>query len=420
MDKNNQSPDPLTLCVLHFADHNGRVQIIFPRHRILDIGQVSKITNRHFKPIYPVSPQNQDRFNLSRQTIVDSYIFNYDTARVLSPYGEDYVELETKEIQKSFAGPLNYFEPISINTEQVPKIVKDHRQDEEQMKLALGRFQSIRIKQRLHETLEMPALSNSAQRIIQLSTKDKADAEELCDIISLDPSLAAQVMAWASSPYYGTRNDVSSIKDAIVRVVGYDLVLNLSLGLSLSNCVSPPKHGPRPYQDFWLNAVSQAFLMECLAREMPTSNSHFIGHAYLVGLLHNFGYLVMGTVLSPYFNLLSRSQEANRHQPTELIEMHTLHFTQEQIASWQLQHWGLPEDVCLAIRYSKDQAYQGEHEQLARLMFVAQTLYKGETITEEQLKPLGLEQERVQACYHQLMTSKTLLRQLAKLIKKPS
>lgn len=420
MDDNNQSPELQHLRVLHFSDHNGRIQIIFPRHRILDIGQVSKITHRHFRPVYPVSIQDQDRYSLTRQTIIDSYIFNDEKALILSPDSEDYVEIESQTLQQDFAGPLNYFDDISIDASQVPQVVNDHRQDEEQMKQALSRFQSIRIKQRLHETLEMPALSNSAQRIIRLSTKDKADAEELCDIISLDPSLAAQVMAWASSPYYGTRNEVSSIKEAIVRVVGYDLVLNLSLGLSLSNTVTPPKHGPRPYQDFWLDAVSHAFLMESLAREMPLAKSHFIGHAYLVGLLHNFGYLVMGTVLSPYFNLLSRSQEANRHHPSTLIEMHTLHFTQEQIATWQLRHWGLPEEVYLAIRYGKDPSYQGEYRHLARLIFVAQKLYKGEAVSDEQLKPLGLQQDRVQACYHQLITSKTLLRHLAKLIKKPS
>ena len=53
---------------------------------------------------------------------------------------------------------------------------------------------------------------------------------------------AAQVVSWAASPYYAAPGKIKSVHDAIVRVLGFDLVLNLALGLALGRSLSLPKH----------------------------------------------------------------------------------------------------------------------------------------------------------------------------------
>jgi HD-like signal output (HDOD) protein len=317
-----------------------------------------------------------------------------------------------------FSGPLNRFEAISIDTQLIKRPVDNHEDDEEQILQALGRFQSIRLKQRLEETLEIPPLPASSHRIIRLSSDATAGTDDLCDVIALDPSLAAQVVSWASSPYYGAPGSIESVEDAIIRVLGFDMVMNLALGLSMGNAFQAPEDGPRHYEDFWLDSVSNAVLMESLVKAMPMQKRPKLGHAYLAGLLHNFGYLAISTILPPHFSILSRYQEANAHLSSELIEMQILHFTKEQLGSWLLRYWSLPDNIWTAIRYSKKPHYYGEHAMLAKLLYTAFQLRNDEDLDPSVLQEIGLSREEAEACRDAVYQKSAELQKMVALINK--
>lgn len=76
-------------------------------------------------------------------------------------------------------------------------------------------------------------LPETARRIIRLRTDPNSVMADLVDIVESDPSLAAQVISWASSSFYAAPGRVNSVYDAISRVLGFDMVMNLAMGLSL-------------------------------------------------------------------------------------------------------------------------------------------------------------------------------------------
>ena len=406
------------LRIVHFSDKNGRIQVIFPESRLLNLEAVFSATQRRFRPIYHRREQDNNRLKPNTQTLIDQEVFQFETAAIQNADGSDYETISSEILKQRFSGPLNYVDDFCIDLNLVPQPVLHHQDDEQQLRPALGNFKAIRVTQRLEETLEMPALSATCRRIIHLCANPKADAEELCEIINLDPSLAAQVMSWASSPYYGTNNKVDSIDDAIIRVVGFDMVLNLSLGLAMGASIEPPKNGPRHFQEFWLDAVSHAVLMDKLVQAMPAEQRPKRGHAYLTGLLHNFGYLILGAVLTPYFSALSRQHEANPHLPAVTLEMFTLGFTQQQLAFRQLQQWQLPDNVCTAIRYSTQPEYRGDHASLANVLHLAQQLYRQQEVPLNLLNDLGLNLADTEKAYQQLLESSAYLQIMANLIKK--
>lgn len=88
-----------------------------------------------------------------------------------------------------------------------------------------------------------------------------------------DPPLAAQVISWAVSPYYAAPGKIRSVEDAIVRVLGFDLVINLALGLSLGKGLALPKDQPRHRTPYWQQAIYTAALIEGLARAMPVDKN---------------------------------------------------------------------------------------------------------------------------------------------------
>ena len=97
-----------------------------------------------------------------------------------------------------------------------------------------------RIQQRLEATIEIPPLAETAQKIIKLRVDPNATIDDITGVVETDPALAAQVVSWAASPYYASPGKIRSVEDAIVRVLGFDLVINLALGLALGKTLSLP------------------------------------------------------------------------------------------------------------------------------------------------------------------------------------
>jgi HD-like signal output (HDOD) protein len=406
--------------VVHLADHTGRLQVLFPESHMLDIAAVSRITKRRLEPIAHFHPAGDPLIKPnSIMTLLESSILEGDQSFLIrTKLVGQYREITGNELHEWFSGPLNRFESISTHTSLIKKPVENHEDDEEQILQALGKFQSIRIKQRLEETLEIPPLPVSSHRIIRLSSDKSVGTNELCEVIALDPSLAAQVISWASSPYYGAPGSIESVEDAIIRVLGFEMVMNLALGLSMRNAFQAPEEGPRHYEDFWLDSVSNAVLMESLVKAMPIQKRPKLGHAYLSGLLHNFGFLAISAILPPHFSILSRYQEANAHLPTELVEMQILNFTKEQLGSWLLRYWSLPDNIWTAIRYSKKPHYYGEHAILAKLLYIAYQLRHDAEIEPAVLNEIGLTLEEVEACQRSIFQQSAELHKMAALINK--
>lgn len=403
--------------IVHLADHTGKLQVIFPYESMLDMAALSRLTKRRFDPVANYNIEGDPLIKPNTcSTLIDKTLLESDFIELRSSAQQSYKSYTKDEFTARFQGPLSRYEQIAIPLSNIPKPVADLSQDPEQMQAALGKFQSMRLQARLEETLEIPPLPASSHRIIQLCSNDNAGTDDLCDVISLDPSLSAQVISWASSPYYGVRGEIESVEDAIIRVLGFDMVMNLALGLSMGSAFQLPQNGPRHYEDFWFSAVSHAVLMEELVRKMPSGERPRLGHAYLAGLLHNFGYLAIAVVLPPHFGILSRYIEANAHLPTDVIEMQTLHFTKEQLGAWLLKHWGLPESIYTAVRYSQTPMYQGNHYKLALGLQLCHQLFNDETPPPELLSTLGLTAEEAQKCHRKVLSSSSELSKMVDLI----
>ncbi|WOD08874.1 HDOD domain-containing protein [Marinomonas sp. GJ51-6] len=135
-------------------------------------------------------------------------------------------------------------------------------------------------------------------------------------------------------------------------------------------------------------------------------------------MLHNFGFLAINAILPPHFSILSRYQEANAHLAAEFTEMHILHFTKEQLASWLLRYWSLPDNIWMAIRYSKKPHYYGEHAILAKLLYVTYQLRHEADIEPEVLNEIGLTLEEVENCEKEVFKKSAELHKMASLINK--
>src|SRR5690554_1042257 len=310
-------------------------------------------------------------------TLVDSHLLEHDSLLLDSGNGEQLIHIQREAFEQTLKDAI----VCDIATPLAPlEQPEENRSDAEDIQQAITHFTELRIRQRLEETLELPPLSDTAQRIIKLRVNPNADISDLAQIVETDPSLAAQVVSWAASPYYSAPGKIKSVHDAIVRVLGFDMVLNLALGLALGKTMHLPKEGPTGELSYWQQAVYVAATIEGLVTAIAREVRPSFGMAYLTGLLHNFGVLIMAEVFPPYYKQFCRLSEANPQVTPQTIERHLLNVSRDQIASKLMELWSMPEEIVVGLRQQSNPNYQGEHAVYAKLVYLARALLRQHNI----------------------------------------
>lgn len=376
VDKQNIPASQIIKMIL-MNDVLGRVQVIFPADCLLDVDALNRATGRSLEAL-----PNEDvsslieRYSLTElpaipditglPAIIDSRVLENSVVYLESGQTDQLIKLskELFTVSTKKAKEASFVTPLSA----IPCNPDNTSNDLEQINQAIEKFTSLRISQRLEDTLELPPLPQSAQDIIKLRSDPDADANQLADIIERDPSLAAQVVSWASSSFYNAPGKIKSVHDAIIRVLGFDMVMNLAMGLALGRTLKVPEDESEGYTPYWHQAMWMALGTTSLISKIDAAYRPGFGLSYLSGLLHNFGYLVLAHVFPPHFKLISRYMDANPHLDSAYIEHFLLGITREQVGSQLMSVWNMPEEVITALRYQKNNDVKGEHAHYAEVL----------------------------------------------------
>ena len=405
--------------VVLLNDHEGKALVILPANMLLNLVSIWKHSGRHLQPVrgrdamkffgQPALQASAGQKKLFQLPVyIDESIADNDNLEVVEPYTGLTFDAQKQWFQDHVSLCALGLTVNAINKQQ------PEGNDEQVITRAVERFTTLRIQQRLEDTLGLPSLPPSMKRLVELRSDPAAGIDDLVPLVRGDASLAAQVMSWAASPYYAAPGDVNSVEDAVIRVLGFDLVVNLALGVAMGKALSVPEDTPRDGVPYWQQSVYTAAAAELLCKKMPTEIRPKPGLVYLAGLLQNFGYLILAHLFPPHFSLLSRYIEANPHMALEFVEKQVLNVTREQIGGWLLENWGLPEVVVEAVRHHNDLAYEGLASHEAKLIHIvsrglrAQEMADGpvETVPQAVLAELKLTQTDIDSALEQVIESR--------------
>lgn len=422
--------------VVLLQDGKGRGQVILANDSLLDLKALNALVERNLIPIAQSEIADlivkgkltQVEFSPAfflLPTIIDENIASAEHCHI-EISDVDGVALEKIELSELRASlrDANYRVRAINCTIPADKLYQGSPNDSADLDLifnSIRNFTTLRIKQRLEETLEIPPLPQTAQKILALRSNPNANVADLAQIVEMDASLAAQIVSWASSPYYAAPSKIRSVQDAISRVLGFELVSNLTLGMALGNTLSLPKDFPDGFTPYWLQSVYCSTVVEAIVKLIPAGQRPSQGLACLAGLLHNFGYLVVAHIFPPHFSAICRHVEANPAISHVAIDHHLLGVTREQISAWLLQLWNMPKEVCVGIRHQHEPDYAGEHCVYANLILIAMRELRQhgigdappEAVPIEIYQRFGLNPVEVLEVVQEIVSSDAALKQIA-------
>ena len=293
----------------------------------------------------------------------------------------------------------------------------------EEIKTDMDSKEIISFKERVKALHSLPPMPETATQILNLRAIPDVKVEQIVEVIEKDPVLVAQIISYANSAFFGQAGSVKSLKDAIFRVLGVDAVMNMALALSVGSTFKIPQTGPVGAKAIWKSSVYSASLMQRLSMLMPWGKRPNPGTAYLVGLLHDIGLLVLGHLFTDEYKELNDYLEQNPDENILKAESHVLGISHLEVGKMVMRMWNMPDELIAAATYFNDKNYSEEYENYIHLLSIVKTLLaphglgfgnSSEELPLDLLEKLSLDEEDVIVAADEVLSEGEIIKKLVK------
>jgi putative nucleotidyltransferase with HDIG domain len=226
------------------------------------------------------------------------------------------------------------------------------------------------IERVIKEIEHLPTLPQVVTKVLAMTDSDRFNAAEISR--EMDQSLSARVLKVANSAYFGIGavRQVSSIHHAIV-MIGLDAVKEIILTTSLFHTLRDSQK-VKSLQPLWVHSLECALAAKRLAW---VYRYEAMDEAYLVGLLHDIGKLIIHQYFPEQFgSIQNRNQDGVEGLDAE---REILGMTHAAVAGMMAEHWNFPEAVVEAIACHHDEEWR-VNPRLGRILSYADRIVSGE------------------------------------------
>ncbi|GAB5380889.1 MAG: HDOD domain-containing protein [Aliiglaciecola sp.] len=207
------------------------------------------------------------------------------------------------------------------------------------------------------------ALPDICLRIRQMLDDHNSDIEDIGNLVSMDPSLAAKLLKLANSPLFRFRSQVDSIAKA-VNVLGGEALYNLVMAETAKDAFEHFSSEDIDLNRFWNQSLYAGLVAKHLAKLMRVRGTE---RFFLLGLLHNLAELVV-TKESP--DLARKCLPEDGKTAPWALQKKVFGFNYAQCSSQILQAWNLPTQLSFPVAdiHNEDKAIDNKE---VGIMFVS-------------------------------------------------
>lgn len=350
------------------------------------------------------TPLNKQH-NYEIQLIIDEPMSNQSTVLLVTDDPEKRIQIDIWDMQ------------ITIENALIGGIFSYEHKTKQPL---AGKMNSNLLEQ-LKKIDHLPVMPSIAANLLELQANPDATVDDMVRIISHDPALTAQILRYANSSLFGFSGQISNLQDAIFRVLGYETVLYMSFGGALGRAFKLPQTGRLSMNTFWKEATYRAALCQQLAQRMPSHSRPSTSLAYITGLLHNIGIVLMGNLFQTEFNWLNKMLSSRPEQSLITTEQNLFGCTHSTIGRHLMEYWNMPKEITTVVGEHHNINYSGDHAiyvmltQLAGQALRAHDLSDSDsdTISEELCQQLELTEIHVAEALEAVMEENTALDAMA-------
>lgn len=198
---------------------------------------------------------------------------------------------------------------------------------------------------------DIPSLPTVIPRLLSTLNEPESDAEDVGEVLQLDPGLTAKVFKMINSSYYGLRREINSIQEA-VSYLGFETIRNLALTTGVierfSEYLSQREGTIRlNWFELWKYSIATGIAAETVGRHLEFSNHE---NAMASGILHRLGLVVLQSHLDEHMDEIVQEQRRNPG-PLIAVERDVLGVDEQHIGLWLTDEWDFPDSIASGIGY---------------------------------------------------------------------
>lgn len=213
-------------------------------------------------------------------------------------------------------------------------------------------FTAQRVELILQQLDALPTLSTIALRVLELTSDESSHAKDIVQLIAADPALSAKVLKLCRCSERGRGLNVTTVERAVV-MLGFEAlrsaVLSVQVFELLDGVESPGGEicAEKPIFDrvaFWQHSLAVASVCEALAGTTGLCRDVSKADAFLSGLLHDLGALMLHVLLPRSFDRVCQFAETHGvslDQACRRIIGLDTHTAGRRLA----EHWRLPHSL---------------------------------------------------------------------------
>lgn len=226
------------------------------------------------------------------------------------------------------------------------------------------------IDEALRRVDEISTLPAVALEVMRIASDSGASAKDLKRAVENDPALSSRVLRLVNSASAGVKTRVNNLQQAI-GLLGFNAVRNLAMTASVSELFRQEESiGTYRRSELWRHMVSVGICARMIARRRGMSNFE---DAYLAGLLHDIGLILMDQVMHDTFcEIITTVPDG---APLTAFEMEQFSYTHAHFGARVAESWKFPPMVRAAIRHHHDsEKYTGDGADTVQCIEAGNTL----------------------------------------------
>ena len=198
--------------------------------------------------------------------------------------------------------------------------------------------------QELLESAQVPALPQTAIRLLELSQDASNGPAEFARPIEADAGLMGQVLRFVNSSYFGFTREIASVKQALA-LVGVRTIKNFALWSAVFSLVPDPKFGPFDLKKLWQDSLRRAVFARILGRGLKLDNAEDL---FAAALLQDMAIPLLLKELPEHYEGLIQRRSEGRLRLSQL-ERELFGWDHAQAAAALVRNWRLPEEFATLI-----------------------------------------------------------------------
>ena len=238
---------------------------------------------------------------------------------------------------------------------------------------------------------DIPTLPASVLRVMQMIEDPFCSSSDLAKVIQADPAMAAKVLKLANSSYYGFRQKISNIPQAVT-LLGFATLKNTLLAAAVFDMFRVAGTG-FDLPALWTHSVTAATAAKLLAKRARYPQSE---KAFTAALMHDVGKIILARFIPQGLcEIVEVIQTENLAMYD--AEHKVLGLSHPALGAWVLGRWGLPAPIVEAVEFHHHPTRAQNGFDLAGIVYLANILahrsgigYGGDGL-EREMDPVVLE-----------------------------